>query len=244
MSDGFYHRVVSPFLLLLLLLVSAPGYAEPGAAHLSNYRATYDVWNGILKLGILERRLQITASGTYTFESCMETRGLAALVSKFSIVETSRGEFNAGRMRPLHYAYARIGNKEKAFELKFDRRAGVVRRTAPGPGWSTPISASVLDKLTYQAQLMLDLVTEPSALYYDIADNGKLKAYDIEIIGLESVETGSGTFDALRLEREKGTSKRKTTMWCAQALDWLPIKVVNQEKNGTVTTALLRSYEF
>ena len=243
MSDEFYHSAISRFLLLLLLLVSAPGYADPGAAHLPNYRATYDVWNGILKLGILERRLQTTASGEYAFESRMETRGLAALVSKYSIVETSRGEFNAGRVRPLHYEYARVGKKEKAFKLEFDRRAGMVRRAAPEPDWSTPISANVLDKLAYQAQLMLDLVTEPSAIHYDIADNGKLKKYDIQIIGLESVETGSGTFEALRLEREKSTSKRKTTMWCAQALGWLPIKVANEEKNGTVTTALLRSYE-
>ena len=103
--------------------------------------------------------------------------------------------------------------------------------------------AAVLDKLVYQAQLMFDLGNSPEELNYDIADKSKLKTYLIRNLGVERVETDAGHFDTVKLERASTGSQRRTRVWCASELGWLPVKVEPRDKKGAVTIAVLRSIE-
>ncbi len=48
---------------------------------------------------------------------------------------------------------------------------------------------------------------------------------------------------ALRLEKGDGPGERRTVVWCARELGWLPVKVEYHEKDGGVTTAVLRAFE-
>lgn len=100
----------------------------------------------------------------------------------------------------------------------------------------------LLDKLVYQMQMMLDLGAQPASLRYNIADKNKLKDYLFDNRGREQVETDLGRYQAIRLERGASGADRRTVVWCAEELDWLPVKVEYREKDGSVTTALLRSF--
>ena len=100
---------------------------------------------------------------------------------------------------------------------------------------------ATLDKLIYQAQLMIGVASNPSALEYTIADRGKLKQYAIANMGSEQIATPFGHFDTIKLERHEPGSKKQTTVWCARSLDWIPVKVEFRDKNGSLTTATLRA---
>ena len=80
-------------------------------------------------------------------------------------------------------------------------------------------------------------------LRYTIADGGKIKDYNFEILGEETLSTPLGKLDTVKLERHKPNSRRKSTLWCAKKLEFLPVKVENVEKDGRITTALIKSLD-
>ncbi len=239
-AAGSYHsRMLIPALraLCLLALLSLP----PAAAALTSFRAEYDLSLGVVTLGRMSRVLVIDDhTQRYRFESTMETRGLVALFADARVVEVSAGRIEPAGFVPERYSYDKQGTK-KDYELEFDYTRNLVRRSDAGDAWEASMPAHLLDKLSYQAQLMFDLDAAPQALRYDIADKSRLKEYHIQVLGSETVETGLGKFDTVKLTREKAGSKRRTVVWCAAALGWMAVKVEHRDKRGAVTTAILRS---
>ena len=230
------------FALRIFVLLLATTVAQAEAQRPTPYDAVYDISKGVFRLGTMARRLDIGVGGEYVFESTMETRGLVALFSKDRVVETSRGKLDGLQFIPERYEYIRTGG-ERDYSLYFDYESGIVRRDDRASAWSADMPVNLLDKLVYQAQLMLDLVDAPTSLNYNIADKSKLKTYVIENLGDEQVDTRAGRFATIKLERSKADSKRRTTVWCARDLGWLPVKVEYVDKKGGLTTALLRSVE-
>lgn len=224
--------------IFILLLAAAALRAE--VQQPTPYDATYDISKGVFKLGTMARRLHIRAGGEYVFESTMETRGLVSLFARDRVVETSRGKLDGMRFIPEHYAYVKSAG-ERDYSLFFDYTSGVVRRDDRAGAWSAKMPVNLLDKLVYQAQLMLDLGDAPRTLTYNIAAKSKLKEYVIENLGNEHIDTDAGRFETIKLERSKADSKRRTTVWCARELGWIPVKVEHVDKKGGLTTALLRS---
>ncbi len=230
-----------PLSLSCLVLLALMFSSHRAQAEANPYVAVYELSIGVLKLGVMRRTLDIKKDGTYIFESAMETSGLAALLHPDRVRETSRGRIVDGRFAPDHYLYDN-SRKKRRYELIFDYVNGVVKRGDTGADWTAPLDAAVLDKLVYQVQLMQDLPTKSPALNYRIADKDKLKTYLIESRGSEEISTPHGRYATLRLERTTDDARRRTTVWCAEALGWLPVRVDYQDKDGTVTTAKLREY--
>lgn len=227
------RTLLLPFLLLagcMRLALAAP----PGP-----FAATYELSQGSIKFGTLERTLEIAADGSYVFSARMETSGIAALLHSETIREVSRGRFEQARFAPVSYDYSSSRGK-RGHALRFDRASGQVERSDAGADWRAQVPADVLDKLVYQAQMMQDLTTQPASLRYTIADKNKIKTYEFANEGTEEVVTAAGTFRAVKLVRASTPGERQTTVWCAAGLDWLPVKVEYREKNGDLTTALLR----
>lgn len=228
-------------LLLLLMLLIGAGLAHAAAAAQRSYRAHYDLSVGALTLGTMVRTLEVAADGRYRFESHMQTSGLAALFRREHVAEISHGRLVDGRYTPLHYTYDNA-RKRRHFELAFDHQQGIVRRVDDGAEpWQEAFEGAVFDKLVYQAQIVLDLADGPAELAYGIADKDELKHYVIRRLGTEEVRTPHGRYVAAKLERSQAGSTRRTTVWCAEVLGWLPVRVDYQEKDGSVTTAVLRS---
>jgi hypothetical protein len=229
------YRPLAPFLSLLLLGWQAPATAvEP-------FEAEYALSRGVLTLGRMTRRLDIDAEQHYVLVSRMEATGLVSVFSADAVTEESRGRIVDERFLPTTYRYDKKGTK-RDYALRFDYARQQVARSDDGD-WQAEMPRGLLDKLSYQAQLMFDLAGAPQSLDYPIADKGKLKQYLITNTGSERVETPLGRFETVRLERVDGGSARRTRVWCAQALGWLPVKVEHRDKHGDVTVALLRRLE-
>ena len=220
---------------LLLMACSAAASDNP-----EPFVAVYTLSQRSVSFGTMERRFELNTDGTYRFVSRMKTSGVMALVRSDKITESSSGKLRNGHFEPASYTHHKSrGDKHHA--LRFDYDKHTVMRSDQTDGWHTTMPPNVLDKLVYQMQMMIDLRAEPSKLSYTIADKNKLKNYEFEHRGQEQTETDSGTFNTVRLERGASDNDRRTTVWCAQTLNWMPVKVEYREKDGSVTTALLRS---
>ncbi len=219
-----------PFITLFSLMLISPSAlaAEP---IIPDFEATYDLTRAGITYGENKRTFKRVDDGRYQFESSTRSVGFAAFFIKDKIYEKSILRYSAddNRLLPESYHYARSGKKERHVDLSFDRENNkVVNRVNDDP-WVMEIPADALDKLSYQLQIMLD-AGEKTHFSYPIADGGKLKHYEIELVREEALKTAIGDYQTLVLQRKSG--KRETTIWCAPALNYLPIKIMQREKDG------------
>lgn len=228
--------------LRILMLFALVGIAAPSHAEneLRSFTATYDLSIGPLKLGEMSREMRIGADHTYIFESIMRTSGITALFRRDRVSELSRGVIQNGRYTPLRYEYDN-SRKKRRFALDFDYANGIITSTDNGGSRKVRIPSMLLDKLVYQAQLMRDLASSLQPLHYEVADKDEMKTYLIKTVGNEDIVTPHGRYKTVRLERSNEDAKRRTTVWCAESLDWLPVRVDYRDKDGTTTTALLHT---
>lgn len=221
-----------------LTYVLASGSVD--AAPLTPFTATYSVRAAGLKVGKMTRRLSLYAPTQYRFETIIESSGLLKLVRHGSIEESSSGDLQGDEIRPRHYFYRRTGNdRKRETEIVFDWDNHRIMTTAQGQRWEMDATAGTLDKLVYQLALMRDLMRDKTPLVYAVADGGKLKSYEISRLGEESVEFDGAPVHTIKVAYLRQDSQRRTTLWCAPALGYLPIQIEYREDDGSITTARL-----
>ena len=74
-----------------------------------------------------------------------------------------------------------------------------------------------------------------------LADGGKPKRYRIYIRNEETVNVPAGEFDTVRIEQEADNTRRKTILWAAPDLHYLPVKIMREESNGALYYSVLES---
>lgn len=246
----FYHTattVVRNALILMKFVVLAATLActrTPLAADgiPSAFEASYSLSLMGTKFAFMRRSFTQLPGGEYFYLSETNTTGLASLLYKDRIVEQSTWLLDDGKIKPVQYSYDRSGGKKlRKVTIDFDWNTGMISTSVNGDAWQMPVRDNIMDKLLYQLAIMHDLVQGRKNIDYVIADGGKIKAYHFEFLGEEQLKTPLGKFKTLKLERHKPNSRNKTTLWCAQILNYLPVKVENIETNGRKTTAIIES---
>ncbi len=231
-------NLVASFLLLFgsnLLIGHSVSALEP-------FEVTYNIHKGPLKVGSISRRLKIENDGQYTFISRMESSGFAKFLSGSLLLETSKGRIVKDKIIP--YSYRRETDKQdKNYELNFDRKNNLVKRIDVAEGYEEILKEDTFDKLSYQAQMMMDLSsTFNENLKYAIASQKKIVTYDVILIKEKKISTPMGKLKTLVINRKDPNSSKETTVYCAKELDWLPVRIEHTDKKGRSMAAKIESY--
>ncbi len=220
-------------LLLLGAILAAPA---PAARVPAPFSAEYVLHVHGLPVGRMTRELVAERDGSFVFSSSSRAVGVAALVHRERIEERSRWRLHGTEVRPLRYSYRRSGGrKPRQVGVSFDWDARRIANTAGAQTWHMELEPGVLDKLLYQLVIMSDLERGLRDLSYQVADGGRIKTYRLEMDGEERLDTALGEMDTIRLVRRKDGGRRQTVLWCAPALDFLPVRVQYTDKDGAVT---------
>ena len=227
-------------LFSFILLLFVPQWLL--AQDIPDFSANYMVKINGLQAGELKRDLVTSTDGSRQFKSETQAKGIFALFKPDLVEEISTWQHHDTHIRPQSYLYQRSGGKkEKYLSLKFDWKNQRVHIDDKKHPWQLAIEPNTLDRLIYQLVLMSDLTEQKRPLNYRIADGGKLKTYKIVVLGQETITTPMGKIDTIKLTRHRDSPKgRQTTLWCAPALHYLPVKLEHIEKGGSVFTAVLR----
>lgn len=225
------------FSYVLLFCLSNLAVAED----IPDFSANYLVKLNGIQAGELKRTLETQDNGLRKFNSVSQAKGVFSFFKPDVIEETSVWKLVDGRVAPQRYRYQRTGGKKDKFlQMQFnwlDNKVSIDDREHP---WQLDIETGVLDKLVYQISLMRDLGQGIEQVDYRIADGGHLKTYEIKVLGKETITTPMGQIETIRLTRHREKpSDRETTLWCAPALNYLPVKLEHVEDDA-VFTALLR----
>ena len=107
-----------------------------------------------------------------------------------------------------------------------------------------PVPQKTVDKLSYQISLMLKLAGKPEKHFsFHVADGGKLKEYQFEIMGEERVYTSLGSYKALKIQHQRYQKDKNITLWCAPELNYLPVKIIQEETDKPTFISTLISYQ-
>ena len=247
-DDEVIHRlhamspVARPFTALSLLCAVASPLAAPAGGLPERFEATFALEAAGATIARTRWSLAPGANGTFVSTSRTEPAGMFSLIRNESRVERSEWTWAGDRLQPLAYRYERTGRKAREIDIEFDWTANVARHDSAGASWRLPVPPGTLDKFSYILAMMRDLGRGERSLEYSIADGGRrLKHYVLTGVGEERVETALGTFDTTVMRRERKSGKRRTTLWCAEALGFLPVKIVHVERDGTSLTLRIES---
>ena len=234
--------VACPFTALLLLWVAASPLAAPAQELPERFEATFVLQAVGTTIARTQWSLAPGADGTYVSTSRTEPVGLLSLVRNETRVEWSEWTYEGDRLQPLVYRYERTGRKARKIGIEFDWKANVAHHDSPGATWRLPVPPGTMDKFSYIFAMMLDLSRGKRSVEYTIVDGGRrLKRYVLDGIGEERIETALGTLDTTVVRRERENGKRKTTLWCASALGFLPVKIVHVDRDGKSLTLHIES---
>ena len=236
------RSVPHPLRALLLLCVAACPITTPARELPERFEATFLLAAAGTTVARTHWSLAPGAGGTYVSTSRTEPVGVFAFIRNEVRIERSEWTHEGNWLQPLAYRYTRTGRKAREIGIRFDWETNVAFHDSPGATWRQPVPPGTMDKLNYIFAMMRDLSRGERRVEYTIADGGRrLKRYLLAGIGEERIETALGTFDTTIIRRDREDSRRQTTLWCANALGFLPVKIVHLERDGKSVTLHIES---
>ena len=132
-------------------------------------------------------------------------------------IRSSQGAVVADGLRPRKFEEKRPGRDIR--QVDFD----------PAAGTATPLRQ---DRLSFIWSFVFAPPRE--AVTLGVADGKQVKSYTYQAIGRERVRTPAGEFEALKLVKRKvNTDDRATEIWLAADRNYLPVRMLVIEKDGT-----------
>ncbi|MEM6810204.1 MAG: DUF3108 domain-containing protein [Pseudomonadota bacterium] len=234
----------------------APGVAPTAPVGLTPHAAEYKVKvSGVG--GRLTTRLERRGDD---FEALhvIEATGFAGLFARGEVRELSRfSDFGRGLL-PLHYEARNTLRQDSGANLDFDWDGGRVTGSVFEEGTNTSIDVALdepmFDRLAVQYRLMSDLALggiealeadddAPGRASYILFDVDESDTLDITPIGARAIKTRAGTFDTIGVQHQKQGSSRRTLLWLAPELDYLPVLIEQYRRDDLKVRATLRDYD-
>ena len=229
-------------LTLTCLMLAACLGAAAHTAPLPDFNASYELRFGSLRIGTSTISLESGADGSYVYESRSTPIKLVSWLFNETLHETSKGTLAGTGVRPDTYHYRRSGGKDRREQLEFDWQAMTASSNLEDSRWQMDIPAGTLDKLASQLAMMLALRDGKTDITFKIADDARLKEYRFRVVGQETLELPAGTFDTVKITKLRDNKKRETFIWCAPALDYLPVRIWQREKDDSEYLSELESF--
>ncbi|WHI46003.1 DUF3108 domain-containing protein [Microbulbifer sp. EKSA008] len=195
------------------------------AAELEPFKATYAArFNGI---SITATRELSGQDGNWRLD--FDSSALFA-----SIKEYSRFTSQDGHITPQHYEYRRKGlGRNRATVLNFEPSKGMIFNVHNPERDLKDAPPNILDKVSYQIQLALDVAAGKTDLQYKVADGKKIRDYKFSQVGTETLKTPLGPVETIKVARVRDKdSGRETTVWIAPQWNYALVKLIQREENG------------
>lgn len=235
-ADSFrrHLRVLAALPAIAALLITAPALAGedntdapaliPGSA---TYKASID--KGLSINGSATQTLEQQADGSWRSEFNVDS-----FVA--DIRESVNFRWEDGQVIPEKYRYRLDGLlvRDRSRALNFNWAADSISGSYEGESFTADLEPRALDPLGFQLQLRQDLKAGKREMSYTVADDGGFDTDRFAVIGEQTRSTQFGDLETLKVEKvREDDSKRETLMWFAPELDYLLVRLVQVEPDGS-----------
>jgi hypothetical protein len=166
---------------------------------------------------------------TYVITSEGKGRGILAL---FGVLKrTSRGRITPQGLRPDEFRDERPGGW--AVSAKFDWDARSVTQERKGKSETLPMQGIAQDPLSLAYSFAF---VPPKGKEYDVtrADGRGLTPFRFTVVGIEKLATPAGEMQTLHIAKLRdGPEDKATDIWFAAERDFLPVRVLVVDTDGT-----------
>ncbi len=231
-------------ILLTLVLFSAPTLAsqpsadnqllkdaqQPGA-ELAPYEVTYTAAmdKGITLNGTAKRTLTKKDGNVWLYRTDVDS--FIANIDESLILKWENNQ-----VIPLRYRYRLSGFliKDREQSIDFDWDAGVAIGKDRGKPFKLKLQEGALDPLGFQLQLSQDIKAGKRDMTYLVIDGDDYDEDRFAVIDQEPLNTNRGSITTLKAEkvRDEG-SKRETLMWFAPNENFLLVRLLQVEPDGS-----------
>jgi hypothetical protein len=227
MKDSRDEQIVKRFALILLAaLPPAALVAAPPPRVVVQYELSY---NG-MTVGESKETLEHDGK-TYRITSEARGKGPLSVFYRGSITRKSQGIVTSEGLRPLEYTEQRGDNTSRA---KLDWTNKTLWQEKDGKSDTQPLPANAQDRLSFQWSFTF-APPKGKIVEAEVADGrGAPAHYRYEVGGTEVLKTPAGDIDTLHLVKLRDPDdKRGTEIWLAPKHDYLPVRVLVLDKDGS-----------
>jgi hypothetical protein len=211
---------------LLAALLPAALCAAPPQRVVVDYQLSY---NGMV---VAESKETLEHDGkSYRLTSVARSKGPLAVFYQGNITRTSQGMVTPEGLRPLEFSDQRGDNTARA---KFDWTKKTLWQENKGRSDTQPMPANAQDRLSFQWSFAF-APPKGKIIEAAVADGrGAPAQYRYEVSGTEVLKTPAGDIDALHLVKLRDPDdKRGTEIWLAPKQNYLPVRVLVLDKDGS-----------
>jgi len=221
-----------------LLALAVPAVADTLLTpHKAEYKVSVSVFGGQLNT-----ELRATSDG-YKATHIIKTTGMSRMLASGDVTESATFLRAPQSILPQSYhSNDKLTRDRNRAEITFDWANNEASGTVNGEPYQTSMEGLAYDRVSMQYELMLDLLNGNPAEEYVLFDIDEIKNITVRHIGSRVISVPAGKFSAIGIQHKTPESKRVTTMWCAEALDYLPVIIEQHRKGKLRLRAELRSY--
>ncbi|WP_019672927.1 DUF3108 domain-containing protein [Psychrobacter lutiphocae] len=128
----------------------------------------------------------------------------------------------------------------RTHDMSFSNSGKRVSSTYRGKTHNLSSSAVAYDDLSLEAQIRQDLLTGKFTGNYYMVKKDKIEKTPFRRVGNVKITVPAGTYDTVRVDRVHDDKDRKTSFWLAPSLNYLPIKMVQDDDGKVIEMALTK----
>jgi len=227
----------NPVLLQVALLTCGLSAAFAASA-VTPFEGEYAVFENDKRIGTAKLSLQMTGKNRFTFLTDTEgDRGLAGFLGA-EIHERSDLERVDGRLRSRHYWYEQnVAFRTRKRVIGFDYDKQVASEDDGKNPSRYAIGKHVFDRHAVVLGLAEELAqAKPGqpivSLSPSVAHKGEVSAWQFQVLAKETVVTGEGSVETLKVQRMRANKERVTSSWHAKRWGYLPVRIEQVEPDG------------
>lgn len=238
-----------------ILFLLAFWLVPAGAATLEPFTAEYKFYYADWQLGTSTYSLKKTASDRYLFSFASSLKIL--VFTDFRKV-TSEFVERANRLYPLRYRHERTGTGADYVDMiVFDQKQRRITSTISGESVEMPYDAQLLDGLTVQFQLMLDVKRSASDdkskdyndkdyndkdYNYSVLEGNVVEPITFTEMAPETITIEGKRYECVVFEAKRRGGRLKTDIWFAKNLGFLPVQLAHFVNGSRRFNARLAHY--
>lgn len=223
-------KLTSIFLgLCLSLIVSSACWSQP-----QNFVAVYTAQ---LKQadGQLSMTLRKEDGGLYSYELTTKPGGFWRIIIDGSIWQKSTFilEGNDVLRSQTYELIDTIRSKPRKSRASFDWEDSLITGHYKDRAIKLPLTGNIIDKVSLQIAIIMDIRRGIDQSEYYILDKDKIQVVQVNRNSSAMINVPFGKFEAIEINRSSPDSNRTNTLWLAPELDYIPVKIT-QEENGKI----------
>ena len=226
--------------LTLLNIIATCGAIAAARVPVQPFHADYQVLRNGKAIGKATLSLRDSGDGAWEFDS--HTRGTSGMASLLGldVTEISTFTWHEGHPQGLRYRYQQDAAIEsRTRDIDFDWNNATATVNDGKKKYHVTLQPDAIDRSLVTIALMGDLQRDAAAMAYLVVHKDKISREQYSRRGGDWLDLPAGRIDAVRVERDDGSSKRHTTSWFAPDRGWLPVKIEQVGKHGDTITMQL-----